>query len=152
MLAETAGYDDPERWWEDVVEHRGAKEADALGAFEALGEAMGALREAYGDGGHARDLVREAYMRQRMRAARREFGDRYAVVCGAWHVPALRAKTTVAADKALLTGLPKVKVETTWVPWTHRRLARAAGTGRASPRPAGTPTSSRPATGPSNDG
>ncbi|MFD7260961.1 DUF5682 family protein [Streptomyces sp. NPDC059874] len=129
VLAETAGYDDPERWWEDVVEHRGTKETDALGAFEALGEAMGALREAYGDGGHARDLVREAYMRQRMRAARREFGDEYAVVCGAWHVPALRAKTTVAADKALLAGLPKVKVETTWVPWTHRRLARAGGYG-----------------------
>ncbi|MBT2456912.1 DUF5682 family protein [Streptomyces sp. ISL-86] len=129
VLAETAGYDDPERWWEDVVEHRGAAPGDPLAAFEALGEAMGALREAYGDGGHARDLVREAYMRQRMRAARREFGDAYAVVCGAWHVPALRAKTTAAADKALLTGLPKLKVETTWVPWTHRRLARAGGYG-----------------------
>ncbi|THA35955.1 DUF5682 family protein [Streptomyces sp. A1547] len=129
VLAETAGYDDPERWWEDVVEHRGAGRADPLAAFEALGEAMGALREAYGDGGHTRDLVREAYMRQRMRAARREFGDAYAVVCGAWHVPALRAKTTAAADKALLTGLPKVKVETTWVPWSHRRLARAGGYG-----------------------
>ncbi|GLV93946.1 hypothetical protein Slala04_54000 [Streptomyces lavendulae subsp. lavendulae] len=131
VLAETAGYDDPERWWEDVVEHRGTGGAgeEALGAFEALGEAMGALRETYGDGGHHRDLVREAYMRQRMRAARREFGDGYAVVCGAWHVPALRAKTTVAADRALLTGLAKVKVETTWVPWTHRRLARAGGYG-----------------------
>ncbi|WP_405423388.1 DUF5682 family protein [Streptomyces erythrochromogenes] len=134
VLAETAGYDDPERWWEDVVEHRGTGGAgdageEALGAFEALGEAMAALRETYGDGGHRRDLVREAYMRQRMRAARREFGDGYAVVCGAWHVPALRAKTTVAADRALLTGLAKVKVETTWVPWTHRRLARAGGYG-----------------------
>ncbi|MFD8633319.1 DUF5682 family protein [Streptomyces sp. NPDC059533] len=129
VLAETAGYDDPERWWEDVVEHRGAGAADALGAFEALGEAMDALRGADGDGVDARDLVREAHMRQRMRAARREFGDGYAVVCGAWHVPALRAKTTVAADKALLAGLPKVKVETTWVPWTHRRLARAGGYG-----------------------
>lgn len=131
VLAETAGYEDPERWWEDVVEHRGGSgpAADPLGAFEALGEAMGALREVYGAGGHRRDLVREAYMRQRMRAARREFGDAYAVVCGAWHVPALRAKTTAAADKALLTGLPKVKVETTWVPWTHRRLARAGGYG-----------------------
>ncbi|MFD4246071.1 DUF5682 family protein [Streptomyces sp. NPDC058525] len=130
VLAETAGYDDPERWWEDVVEHRGTGAVpDPLAAFEALGEAMGALREAYGDGGHARDLVREAYMRQRMRAARREFGDACAVVCGAWHVPALRAGTTAAADKALLTGLPKVKVETTWVPWTHRRLARAGGYG-----------------------
>ncbi|MFG2991462.1 DUF5682 family protein [Streptomyces sp. NPDC048257] len=131
VLAETAGYDDPERWWEDVVEHRGATgvREDVLGAFEALGEAMGALREAYGDGGHHRDLVREAYMRQRMRAARREFGDAYAVVCGAWHVPALKARTTVAADRALLSGLPKIKVETTWVPWTHRRLARAGGYG-----------------------
>lgn len=131
VLAETAGYEDPERWWEDVVEHRGGAgaAADPLGVFEALGEAMGALREEYGAGGHPRDLVREAYMRQRMRAARREFGDDYAVVCGAWHVPALRAKTTAAADKALLTGLPKVKVETTWVPWTHRRLARAGGYG-----------------------
>ncbi|MEU6315656.1 DUF5682 family protein [Streptomyces sp. NPDC047014] len=131
VLAETAGYDDPERWWEDAVEHRGGGGAgeEALGAFEALGEAMGALREAYGDGGRRRDLVREAYMRQRMRAARREFGEAYAVVCGAWHVPALRAKTTVAADRALLSGLPKAKVETTWVPWTHRRLARAGGYG-----------------------
>ncbi|WP_327305023.1 DUF5682 family protein [Streptomyces sp. NBC_01298] len=131
VLAETAGYEDPERWWEDVVEHRGGAgpAADPLGVFEALGEAMGALREEYGAGGHHRDLVREAYMRQRMRAARREFGEDYAVVCGAWHVPALRAKTTAAADKALLTGLPRVKVETTWVPWTHRRLARAGGYG-----------------------
>ncbi|QES49741.1 hypothetical protein DEJ50_19920 [Streptomyces venezuelae] len=129
VLAGTAGYDDPERWWEDVVEHRGAGPADPLAPFEALGEAMGALREAYGDGGHARDLVREAYMRQKMRAAKREFGAGYAVVCGAWHVPALRAKTTAAADKALLARLPKVKVETAWVPWTHRRLARAGGYG-----------------------
>ncbi len=130
VLAETAGYDDPERWWEDVVEHRGTGAApDPAAAFDALGEAMAALREAYGDGPGSRDLVREAYMRQRMRAARREFGDDYAVVCGAWHVPALRARTTATADRQLLTGLPKVKVETTWVPWTHRRLARAGGYG-----------------------
>ncbi|AZM90692.1 DUF5682 family protein [Streptomyces sp. W1SF4] len=130
VLAETAGYEDPEHWWEDVVEHRGTGEArDPLAVFEALAEAMGALRETYGDGGRGRDLVREAHMRQRMRAARREFGDDYAVVCGAWHVPALRARSTVAADRALLTGLPKVKVETTWVPWSHRRLARAGGYG-----------------------
>ncbi|MEU7063671.1 DUF5682 family protein [Streptomyces sp. NPDC046161] len=129
VLAESAGYDDPERWWEDVVEHRDAVREDPLAAFEALGEAMGALREAYGCGGNPRDLVREAYMRRRMRAARREFGDAYAVVCGAWHVPALSAPATDAADRALLTGLPKIKVETTWVPWTHRRLARAGGYG-----------------------
>ncbi|MEV6112234.1 DUF5682 family protein, partial [Streptomyces sp. NPDC052109] len=128
-LAEAAGHDDPERWWEDVVEHRGPGERDPFAPFAALEEAMGALRERYGAGGHTRDLVREAHMRLRMRAARREFGDEMAVVCGAWHVPALREKTTVAADRALLKGLPKVKADLTWVPWTHRRLARSSGYG-----------------------
>lgn len=129
VLAETAGYDDPERWWEDVVEHRGAGERDAFAPFTALEEAMGALRETYGVGGHDRDLVREAYMRLQVRAAQREFEDDVAVVCGAWHVPALRQKASVAADRALLKGLPKVKTDLTWVPWTHRRLSRASGYG-----------------------
>ncbi|MYX77175.1 DUF5682 family protein, partial [Streptomyces sp. SID3915] len=79
--------------------------------------------------GRPRDAVREAAMRLRLRAARKEFGDGVAVVCGAWHVPALAARTTIAADKALLKGIPKVRTETTWVPWTHRRLARHSGYG-----------------------
>ncbi|WKX11871.2 DUF5682 family protein [Streptomyces sp. NL15-2K] len=129
LLAETAGYDDPERWWEDVVEHRGGGEGDAFAPFVALEEAMGALRETYGSGGHDRDLVREAFMRLQVRAAQREFGDAVAVVCGAWHVPALRQRTTVGADRALLKGLPKVKADMTWVPWTYRRLSRRSGYG-----------------------
>ncbi|MFF4853713.1 DUF5682 family protein [Streptomyces rubiginosohelvolus] len=142
VLAETAGYDDPERWWEDVVEHRSPSRetdggatpsegapGDALAPFGALAEAMGALREAYGDGGQPRDAVREAYMRIQLRTARKEFGDGVAVVCGAWHVPALAARTTLAADRALLKGLPKVRTDLTWVPWTHRRLARRSGYG-----------------------
>ncbi|MGW1255015.1 DUF5682 family protein [Streptomyces sp. NPDC002513] len=128
VLAETAGYDDPERWWEDVVEHRGVGD-DPLAPFTVLEEAMAALREEYGTGGHRRDLVREAHMRLQVRSSLREFGPRVAVVCGAWHVPALRRGTTVAADRALLKGLPKVKADMTWVPWTHRRLSRAGGYG-----------------------
>ncbi|MEU0942917.1 DUF5682 family protein [Streptomyces canus] len=129
VLAEAAGYDDPERWWEDVVEHRSAGQGDVFEPFTVLEEAMEVLRETYGTGGHDRDLVREAYMRLQLRAAQREFGDDVAVVCGAWHVPALRRRSTVAADKALLKGLPKVKADMTWVPWTHRRLSRRSGYG-----------------------
>ncbi|UGY93205.1 DUF5682 family protein [Streptomyces gobiensis] len=161
VLAETAGYDDPERWWEDVIEHRGASPrgpeggggaaapgpppcwgvaappdhhgtvaGDPYATFAALGEAMAALREVHGDGGHRRDSVREAHMRLRLREARREFGDGgVAVVCGAWHVPALREKRTVAADRQALRGLPRVRAEVTWVPWTHRRLGRHSGYG-----------------------
>ncbi|NEA59993.1 hypothetical protein G3I60_39015 [Streptomyces sp. SID13666] len=128
VLAETAGYDDPERWWEDAVEHRSSSGADPLAPFAALAEAMGALRELYGDGGHADDPAREAHMRLRIRDARRTH-DRVAVVCGAWHVPALARRVTATADRQLLRGLPKVKVEMTWVPWTHRRLSRHSGYG-----------------------
>ncbi|MFI0898798.1 DUF5682 family protein [Streptomyces sp. NPDC020983] len=139
VLAETAGYDDPERWWEDAVEHRGdgtggdggagdGGEADPLAPFAALGEAMAAIRAVHGDGGHPHDPVREAHMRLRLREARRAHA-RTAVVCGAWHVPALAARTAVAADRQLVKGLPRARVETTWVPWTHRRLARASGYG-----------------------
>ncbi|MEU4874930.1 DUF5682 family protein [Streptomyces sp. NPDC021608] len=132
-LAEVAGYDDPERWWEDVVEHR-AGTKDPFAPFAALEEAMEALRETHDRDAagreDARDLVREAYMRVQLRAAQKEFGaDSVAVVCGAWHVPALRRRTALAADRALLRGLPKVRTDLTWVPWTHRRLARAGGYG-----------------------
>ncbi|GAA1301878.1 DUF5682 family protein [Streptomyces sanglieri] len=131
VLARTAGYDDPERWWEDVVEHRtrDGEAVDPRAPFAALAEAMTALREVYGDGGHPRDAVREAHMRIQLRKAGKEFGDDIAVVCGAWHVPALGTRTTLTADRALLKGLPKVKAELTWVPWSHRRLARHSGYG-----------------------
>lgn len=128
VLAGAAGYDDPERWWEDAVEHRTAEGDDALAPFAALAEAMGALRETYGDGGHRDDAPREAHMRLRIRESVRAH-DRTAVVCGAWHVPALTLATTVTADRQVLKGLPKVKAEITWVPWTHRRLGRHSGYG-----------------------
>ncbi|MGN9907897.1 DUF5682 family protein [Phytohabitans sp. LJ34] len=119
-LARAAGYDDPERWWEDVVEHRGAP------AFEAIGEAMAAIRaESEED---PEDLVREAYMRGVLREVRKSH-DNVAVVCGAWHVPALTAKVTAAHDTALLKGRKKTKVTFTWVPWTYGRLASWQGYG-----------------------
>jgi hypothetical protein len=119
-LARAAGYDDPERWWEDVVEHRGAP------AFEAIGEAMAAIRaEAEED---PEDLVREAYMRGVLREVRKSHGN-VAVVCGAWHVPALTARFTAAHDTALLKGRRKAKVTFTWVPWTYGRLASWQGYG-----------------------
>ncbi|MFE7189130.1 DUF5682 family protein [Kitasatospora sp. NPDC057541] len=128
-LAEAAGHDDPERWWEDVVEHRRpGDDEDALAPFAAVAEAMTALRE---DGAAGRrDERREAYMRQQIRAARRAGHRRIAVVCGAFHVPALAAMPTVAHDRALLAELPrKVRTEITWVPWTHRRLSQLTGYG-----------------------
>ena len=129
-LADAAGYDDPERWWEDVVEH-----VPGPAVFDALAEAIGLLRAA-GDPGPW-DAIREAYMRKVLRKTVRDGYRRIAVVCGAWHVPALRDLPAAAADDRLLRGLPKVKAALTWVPWTYGRLAYASGTGQGSALPAG---------------
>ncbi|MFJ8044749.1 DUF5682 family protein [Kitasatospora sp. NPDC096147] len=130
-LAEAAGHADPEAWWEDVIEHRlpgTGPEADPLAPFAAVAEAMTALRERHPAG--RRDELREAYMRQALRAAKRAGHRRIAVVCGAWHVPALATLPTVAHDRALLATLPKkARTEVTWVPWTHRRLSQHTGYG-----------------------
>ncbi|WP_405017798.1 DUF5682 family protein [Kitasatospora sp. NBC_00070] len=130
-LAAAAGHADSESWWEDVVEHRAPSTdpaADVLAPFAAVAEAMTALRERALVS--RRDELREAYMRQSVRAARRAGHARIAVVCGAWHVPALSTMPTVAHDRALLAELPKkLKTEITWVPWTHRRLSQHTGYG-----------------------
>ncbi|MET8000536.1 DUF5682 family protein [Nonomuraea glycinis] len=121
-LARAAGHDDPERWWEDVVEHRGDT------PFEVIAEAMAVVREGYRP--DEREARREAYMRKTLRAALKEGFERIVVVCGAWHVPALTEPLPpVKDDNALLRGLPKVKAELTWVPWTYGRLAWWSGYG-----------------------
>ncbi|MFD4456550.1 DUF5682 family protein [Nocardia sp. NPDC058480] len=75
-------------------------------------------------------LRREAHMREVMRKALKNGSKRLAVVCGAWHAPALTGPLGPAApDKRLLTGLPKTKAALTWVPWTHSRLAAGSGYG-----------------------
>jgi hypothetical protein len=172
-LAELAGYDDTERWWEDMVEHRRGDEP-----WEALAEAVGELRAAEDHdrpappeppaggepptgldppeppaepqppagpqlpaGPHppaepappgrldpVTEARREAAMRQAIRAADKAF-DRVAVVCGAWHAPALIERGPARPDQALLSGLPRTKATVTWVPWTNDRLSLASGYG-----------------------
>ena len=122
-LATAAGYDDPERWWEDVVEH-----VPGPAVFDALAEAIGFLR-AEDPEPDQRDVAREAYMRKVLRRTAKEGYQRIAVVCGAWHVPALQHLPPAAADDRLLRGLPKVKATFTWIPWTYGRLAYTSGYG-----------------------
>lgn len=125
VLARAAGYGDTERWWNDAVEQRGDGEPSP---FPAIQEAMAAVRAETGPG-DVHTERREAHMRQVLRATLRAGHHRVAVVCGAWHAPALHetARHTVKADTALLKGLPRAKVAATWMPWTHGRLAAAAG-------------------------
>ncbi len=141
-MAAAAGYDDPERWWDDLVESR----MDGGSPFAALAEAMAELREfeqqvaerhcgrtgtpLQAGTSTLREQRREAHMRQVLRAALKETDGPVAVVCGAWHAPALAGPLPPASkDTALLRGLPKRKTALAWVPWTHSRLATASGYG-----------------------
>jgi hypothetical protein len=140
-LALAAGYSDRELWWEHQVEQR----LDPSGLFQGIMEAMAALREecratrraagstpatgpAYGNG-RTLEALREASMRQGIRAAQQEGYQRIAVVCGAWHAPALRDPGPARDDALLLKGLPRVKVEVAWVPWSYTRLCLRSGYG-----------------------
>jgi hypothetical protein len=125
-LARAAGYDDAERWWEDSIEHR---RDSTLGRFAMLSEAMATVREKAPE--DEENERREAAMRRVLRASQRAGRERVAVVCGAWHAPALEEHSwpTQAADNRLLAKLPKTKVAATWAPWTTGRLAMSSGYG-----------------------
>jgi hypothetical protein len=129
-LAQAAGYDDPERWWDDVVESR----LDGSSPFPALVEAMTELRAEVGPSGDSKEVLsearREAYMRQTIRSAMRRGHRRVAVVCGAWHAPAVQPPLPPAKqDAAILRGSRRRKITITWVPWSHERLAASTGYG-----------------------
>lgn len=136
-LAEAAGYGDGERWWDHMVERR---RGSAREMFEAILEAMTALRAQAdadascmrsGAGAAGADPVeplREAWMRRTIRRTQKE-AARIAVVCGAWHAPALAAMPAASSDDELLRNLDKRRVEATWAPWTYGRLAAASGYG-----------------------
>jgi hypothetical protein len=124
MLALAAGYSDHELWWEQQIEQR----MDTANLFEGILEAMSALRS-YTLPRNEEEAQREAHMRQTMRSAQKDGYQRIAIVCGAWHSPALSDLSNARADAALLSGLKKIKVEATWIPWTNSRLAYRSGYG-----------------------
>lgn len=136
-LGRAAGYGDGEAWWNHMVEER----IDGLELFDAIREAMTALRaeaprRERGERETRREALREAYMRKTLRQAKKEGFQRIAVICGAWHVPALGAETPAKQDNDLLKGLPKIKVAATWTPWTYANLSSRSGYGAGVTSPA----------------
>ncbi|NJN77387.1 MAG: hypothetical protein HC803_02895 [Saprospiraceae bacterium] len=98
--------------------------------FPAIVEMMTVLRAEIKTPQKPREEMREAYMRKVLRKADKDF-QRVAVVCGAFHAPALHDYKSfkTATDTAILKGIKKVKTETTWIPWTYERLSYSSGYG-----------------------
>lgn len=132
LLAQAAGYQDHELWWEEQIERR----AEATGLFSAILDAMRAVRAEFPET-RPLDLLREAHMRRTIRAAVKEGFARIAIVCGAWHAPVLdetaihrrQGEGSAKDDAQRLKGLPALKTTATWIPWTHSRLSYRSGYG-----------------------
>lgn len=126
-LAALAGYPEGERWWDAVLE----QVPSGSSVFEAVAEMMRLLRDTLQRTESPETLLREAFMRKTIRETAAAGFQNMAVVCGAWHVPALEPWQQIKAtkDNALLRGRKKIKTETAWVPWTYERLAFESGYG-----------------------
>lgn len=132
-VADAAGADSYESWWNAAVE-QGDGETDF---FDAVLSLMAEMRRtgqddplAQADEGARFSALREAAMRQRIRTAAAA-QQRVAVVCGAWHAPALAGDLSASAeaDAASLAGLQSVETRATWAAWTHARLSAESGYG-----------------------
>jgi hypothetical protein len=131
-LAKLAGYEDGEAWWNDMIEQNCT---DDQHIFATVESAMTELRKSASDNDAVveRDLIREAWMRLEINKYNQDDQKKIAVVCGAWHVPALKEKHTARQDRDSIKQLPDKlaasKIKTTWVPWTSPRLAFDSGYG-----------------------
>jgi hypothetical protein len=124
-IARLAGYADSEQWWETHLEHAPGN-ADT---FAVVLDLMTALREELARPETEETLLREAFMRETLRATLGQGYARVAVVCGAWHAPVLQPELLKKEDKVRLKGLKKMPTETTWIPWTYERLSFSSGYG-----------------------
>ncbi|NUQ29234.1 MAG: hypothetical protein HOQ35_12060 [Acidobacteriaceae bacterium] len=132
QLAQAAGYDDGEAFWDSLIEQAGGMQEAAISTFAAISNAMAMMREAEQaapEEERLREVRREAFMRLNIRDALKTCEGNIAVVCGAWHVSALRTPVKLAEDKAVVKDLPRLKVQATWVPWTDSRLSTRSGYG-----------------------
>lgn len=126
-LARAAGRSDSESWWNDMFEASGG---DPQEVFAGVADLMRAAR---GDDAPDPDTEeRESWMRVGLARALDKTKGTVAVVCGAWHVPALErpADATdmacVAAGEALRASR---SVSCAWAPWSHAHIARDSGYG-----------------------
>ena len=114
-LGRAAGYDSGESWWNHMVEERDLTnsahaehhENNSLELFAAIREAMITVRaeapqRLRSEFENSREVLREAFMRKTMRQAQKDDYQRIAVICGAWHLPALENLPSAKADNDLL--------------------------------------------------
>jgi hypothetical protein len=122
QIAQIAGFDDPEAWWDATFE---SASWDAV--FELLSALMTEIRAT--SEVSTRTRQREAWMRIQIRKAKKRGCAKIAVFCGAWHMPALEKPDLFkeSDDKKLTKNLKFRKTTSAWIPWNYERLSKKSG-------------------------
>jgi len=127
-LAKAQGYRDVESWWESHFE---LLESDRV--FSEISTLIQLMRASNQEKTprEVENNLREAYMREQIRLALKEGYSNIAVVCGAWHTPALEHLQAYPAnqDKKTLSTIGKKRTHALWTPWSYSRLAKESGYG-----------------------
>jgi len=116
ILAEQTEFDDVEQWWDHFLENNQSSQD----LFHAVDQLISVLREDLPDSDE--NKWRENYMKEQIRQYTNQGYERIAVVCGAFHVPALKHFD----DKARTSGkkIKQGKTEAIWIPWSYGRLTQ----------------------------
>lgn len=118
-LADVAGFEDVEQWWDHFLENTN----DDTAVFEHISKLMHELRI---DAVHTEETkLRENYMKDQIKKAFAEDFDRIAVICGAYHVPELEnysASTKISKPKM-------IKTKAAWIPWSYHKMKQESGYG-----------------------
>jgi hypothetical protein len=134
-FARQAGETDYETYWERRFEHNLSDESYRRAAFE-FGRGLRDLEE---DTPHslAENLVREAYMRRRIREVvdRGMQPDRVVAVVGAFHAPVLTDEHPAMTD-AELASLERRPTKLTLMPYSYFKLSSQSGYGAGNHAPA----------------
>ena len=134
-FARQAGETDYETYWERRFEHNLSDESYRRAAFE-FGRGLRDLEE---DTPHslAENLVREAYMRRRIREVldKGQQPDRVVAVVGAFHAPVMTAEHPAMTD-AELASLERRPSKLTLMPYSYFKLSSQSGYGAGNHAPA----------------
>lgn len=134
LIAEAAGYSSGEEWWDKVVENMPEAEDHFAAILELMREARRMANQKQEVDIY--NLRREAMMRKHIRAAIKAGYERIAVICGAYHAPALDSLPAAKHDNHMLKGMKRKKMQASWIPWTYERLAFRSGYGAGVASPA----------------
>lgn len=136
LLDRKSGEDGHETFWERVLEHSGSTEEYHDGA-NLFGSSIRFYEQ-----GEERDLpeilVREAYMRRKIKEAAEEgfAPEEIVVVTGAYHVAGLLDETALPMSDQELKLLPRTQANHTLMPYSNYRLSTRSGYGAGNKAPA----------------